>query len=67
MNHTIWMVIGCVVPLLLLFLLPIFGVRNEITFYLFLILMFVAHLFMMGGHGHEHNREEHDSDEPHKH
>jgi hypothetical protein len=27
-NHNIWMIIGCVLPLLLIFFLPLFGVES---------------------------------------
>lgn len=48
------MVIGCGVPLLLIFLLPLFGVSSSVTFSVFIVLMVachVVHFAMMGRHG----------------
>ena len=70
-NHLIWMVISCVLPLLLIFLAPAFGVGSSSSLFLFIIFMFACHLFMPHGshsHGnpnhsqrdqkqHEHNKE----------
>ena len=52
MNHSLRMLAGCVLPLLLIFLLPLFGVGEGITLFIFMILMFACHLFMMKGHEH---------------
>ena len=43
--------LGRGLPLLLLFLLPVFGGSTGVTFTLFLVLMFGAHLLMRGGQG----------------
>lgn len=51
MNHSLKMLIGCLVPLLLIFLLPYFGITEGWGMFLFIVLMFGCHLFMMGGHG----------------
>lgn len=54
-SHTIRMLIGCLLPLLLIFILPLFGVGEGVTLFIFIILMFGCHLLMMGGHGrHKH-------------
>jgi len=52
MKHTILHLLGCLVPLLVIFLLPLFGVDSGISLLLFIVLMFGCHLFMMRGHGH---------------
>ena len=54
-NHGLWMVIGCALPLLLIFILPAFGVSSGISLFIFIILMFGCHLLMMGGHQGNHN------------
>jgi cell division protein FtsW (lipid II flippase) len=54
-NHGLWMIIGCIVPLLLIFILPLFGIRGGGLLFIFLIVMFVAHLFMMAGHKDHRN------------
>lgn len=52
MSHTIRMLIGCLLPLALIFVLPLFGVGSGVTLLVFIGLMFMCHLVMMGGHGH---------------
>lgn len=66
MGHALRMVLGCVLPLLLIFLLPLIGVSEGFTLGLAIVLMFACHLFMIGGHGHAHGAESHD-EEGHKH
>lgn len=52
-GHWIWMVIGCGLPLLLIFFAPGLGITGYNGLFGFIILMFVLHLFMPhGGHGH---------------
>lgn len=62
MNHNLRMLLGCMLPLILLFLLPLVGVGSGMTLFVFLILMFMCHLMMIGGHekhqkAHQHSRE----------
>ena len=53
MIRAILHILGCLVPLALLFLLPaVFGVGPGVTFTIFFVLMFVCHLFMLREHGH---------------
>lgn len=52
MKHTLLHLLGCLLPLLVIFLLPLFGVDSGISLLLFIVLMFGCHLFMMRGHGH---------------
>jgi len=58
-RHTIWMIIGCLLPLLLIFILPLFGVTGNYTIFIFIVVMFLCHITMMRGHqshqGHEHS------------
>lgn len=51
-KHALWMLIGCVLPMMLIFLLPAFGVSNNVTMVIFIALMFACHLFMPGHHHH---------------
>ena len=63
------MVIGCGLPLLLIFLAPSFGIEGGSSLFTFIIIMFAVHLFIPhGSHGgnthsqhkqkeHEHNKE----------
>lgn len=58
MSHAVKMLVGCLVPLLLIFLLPVFGVSSDATFVIFLVLMFACHLFMMSGHEHGQGQDD---------
>jgi len=49
-NHSLWIIIGCTLPLLLIFVLPVFGVKGGSSLFIFIILMFGCHLLMMRGH-----------------
>ena len=69
-NHLTWMIIGCTIPLLLIFLAPAFGLGNNFGLLLFIVAMFALHLFMPHGHGkHQHNSSpsKETKDEQHQH
>lgn len=51
MKHHFWMLIGCILPFLLIFLLPMFGVSGGALLPVFILAMFACHLLMMFGHG----------------
>lgn len=51
MRHTIWHLLGCIVPIAAIFLLPLFGVSGGAALFVFIVLMFGCHLLMMRGHG----------------
>ena len=57
----IWMIIGCVVPLLLIFILPAFGVSSQVALVIFIVLMFACHFLMLGHHrgGDDQNEKHH--------
>ena len=59
-GHWIWMVIGCGLPLLLIFFAPSLGITGYNGLFGFIVLMFIFHLFMPhGAHGHgAHNHTE---------
>lgn len=47
------MVIGCGIPLLLIFFAPSFGIGDGSSLFIFIVVMFGIHLFMPhGSHGH---------------
>jgi hypothetical protein len=58
MKHAICMVIGCTLPLLLIFLAPALGLGSNFSFLIFMVAMFACHLLMPMHHG-EHNHEHH--------
>ncbi len=54
-KHIIWMIIGCGLPLLLIFFAPALGISGNVSLFIFIIAMFACHLLMPmhhGGHGH---------------
>jgi hypothetical protein len=73
MKHNPFMhIIGCALPLLLIFILPSLGVSENALFFIFIILMFFCHLGMMGGHHHggddqDENSDGHEHEEEGKH
>lgn len=55
-KHALMMLGGCVLPLLLIFILPAFGVSSSVTMIIFVALILGCHLFMGHGcHGKENN------------
>ncbi len=64
-RHMFWMVIGCVAPLILVFVLPLIGIKGSWPLLAGLVGMFVLHLFMMGRHrgeGEDHEGHENGGD-----
>lgn len=62
-KHSIRMLIGCLVPLALIFILPLFGVGEGVILFVFIILMLGCHLMMMGEHGkHGHGDDNEEAD-----
>lgn len=71
-SHWIWMIIGCGIPLLLIFFAPALGITGYNGLFAFIILMFAIHLIMPSHHGrHKHGSEDHadhnDEDKGHEH
>jgi len=54
MKHTLTMLLGCAVPMLLLVILPAFGVSSGVTMAIVIALMLGCHLLMGGCGGHDH-------------
>lgn len=67
MNRTMKMLIGCLVPLLAIFLLPYFGIDEGWGVFLFIVLMFGCHLLMIGDHGHDEHDNPKNRGENHEH
>ena len=59
-NHSVWMIILCVLPMLLIFVLPAFGMGNSGWLLLLLLLCVGSHLLMMRGHHHGAHGTPHD-------
>lgn len=65
-KHIFWMIIGCTVPLLLIFLLPLFGVTGNYSILIFIIAMFACHLMMPMHHGKHDKHSETNKTENHE-
>ena len=59
-NHIFWMIIGCGLPLLLIFFAPALGIGSGTSLFIFVLVMFACHLLMPMHHheGHQHNGPE---------
>lgn len=72
-NHWLWMVIGCGLPLLFIFLAPSFGIGGSSSLFIFIIFMFGIHLFMPhgsyshGGHNHSQHKLDSQNNKGHDH
>lgn len=56
-RHIFWMIIGCIIPLLLILFLPLFGITGNYNFLIFIITMFACHLLMPMHYGRHENNE----------
>ena len=55
-KHIFWMIIGCGLPLLLIFFAPALGIGSGTSLFIFVLAMFACHLLMPMHHkGHQHN------------
>ncbi len=53
-SHSLLHILGCLLPILAIFLLPLLGFSSGTAFTVFIVLMLACHLFMLKGHGHQH-------------
>lgn len=67
MKHTLRMLAGCVLPWLLIFILPLLGISEGITLFVAIVLMFACHLLMVGGHHHDDDETQHEEGNRHAH
>lgn len=58
MKHFLHMAAGCVLPFLLIFLLPLLGISEGITLLMAMILMFACHLLIMRGRDQDKSHNE---------
>lgn len=52
MSHTLRMLVGCLLPFMLIFALPVFGASEELMVFLFIALLFGCHLLITGSVDH---------------
>jgi Flp pilus assembly protein TadB len=62
MRHSLLMLLGCLLPLVAIFFLPLWNQRG-VALFVFLILMFGCHLMVMRGCHHRHTKQTGDSHE----
>lgn len=65
MKHFLHMLVGCGLPILLIFVLPLFGVSEGISLAVFMVLMLGCHLLMMRGHTLDHSDDQSKQKEDH--
>ncbi len=60
------MLLGCMIPIAMIFVLPLLGVREGVTLAVFLVLMLGCHLLMVPNHhsghldyDHQHKDQDH--------
>lgn len=56
MKHTIKMILGCVLPILLIFIFPIFGFGDGIKLFLVIVAMFACHYYMLRSAHRDHDK-----------
>ena len=56
-THTLWMILGFVLPLLLIFIAPSIGLGENVSLFIFIFLMFACHLFMPHNKHHKHKQD----------
>lgn len=68
-NHLIWMLIGCTIPLLLIFLAPSLGLSGNYSLLIFVVIMLACHLLMPHNHREhkDHSSSKKPLDEQHQH
>lgn len=63
-KHILMMVVGCALPLLLIFMAPLLGIRGNWSVFIFVAAMFACHLFMPMHH-HQSDKSKKTNHEPH--
>lgn len=65
-KHILMMLAGCTLPLLLIFIAPLLGIRGDLSTFIFIVAMMACHLLMPMHHGHT-NHSKQDNHESHTH
>ena len=61
-KHILWMVIGCTLPLLLIFFAPALGLSSSLSTFIFIVAMFACHLLMPMHHHGEQQKQKQNSE-----
>ncbi len=59
MSHFWRMLLGCMIPIAMIFVLPLFGVSEGVTLAAFLVLMLGCHLLLVPSHQPVHSDRDH--------
>ncbi|QDV83750.1 hypothetical protein TBK1r_26920 [Stieleria magnilauensis] len=59
MSHFWRMLLGCMIPIAMIFVLPLLGVSEGVTLAVFLVLMLGCHLLMVPSHHSGHLDHDH--------
>lgn len=65
-KHTLMMLVGCTLPLLLIFIAPLLGIRGNWSVFIFVLAMFACHAFMPMHH-HTSDESKKTNHESHSH
>ena len=57
-RHILWMLIGCTLPLLLIFFAPALGLGSTSSLFIFILAMFACHFLMPMHHGGHHQEKQ---------
>ena len=57
------MLVGCALPLLLIFLLPVFGISGNVSVFIFVLVMFFCHLLIPMNHGGHRHQDKNSNNE----
>ena len=58
-KHILWMIVGCTIPLLLIFFAPALGLSSNTSLLIFIVAMFACHLLMPMHHGGHSDNKQH--------
>jgi hypothetical protein len=58
MKNSLWHMVGCLIPLLLIFILPLIGIQGQSVTVIAFVAMLGCHLVMMRGHGGHHSQKD---------
>ena len=56
-KHSLLMIMGCFIPLLLIFTLPLFGITGNYSFVIFIVAVFACHLMMPMHHAQSEDKQ----------
>ena len=55
-KHMLFMVLACAIPMLIVFLAPVIGIKSNYTIIIGMMVCMAAHVFMMSSHCNESDK-----------